>query len=59
MTRKDCAAYLQTQPEGAFVIRDSAATPGWHMLAVKTGSDIVHEKIRFTEDGQVPAVGVK
>jgi len=52
MTRKDCAAYLQTQPEGAFVIRDSAATPGWHMLAIKTGGDIVHEKIRFTEDGQ-------
>jgi len=52
MTRKDCSAYLQTQPEGAFVIRDSAATPGWHMLAVKNGDDVVHEKIRYTEDGQ-------
>jgi len=52
MSRKDCTTYLLTQPEGAFVIRDSAATPGWHMLAVKNGDDVVHEKIRYTEDGQ-------
>jgi hypothetical protein len=52
MSRKDCTEYLESQGEGAFVIRDSAATPGWHMLAVKTSSEVVHEKIRYTEDGQ-------
>jgi hypothetical protein len=52
MSRKDCTEYLESQGEGAFVIRDSAATPGWHMLAVKTNNEVVHEKIRYTEDGQ-------
>lgn len=52
MTRKECTQYLLGQGEGAFVIRDSTATPGWHMLAVKTANEVIHEKIRYTEDGK-------
>ena len=52
MTRKECTQYLLAQGEGAFVIRDSAATPGWHMLGVKTANEVIHEKIRYTEDGK-------
>eukprot|EP00041_Stephanoeca_diplocostata_P039671 m.1637402 g.1637402 ORF g.1637402 m.1637402 type:complete len:1970 (-) comp25810_c0_seq1:222-6131(-) len=47
MSRKDCAAYLSQQGEGAFVVRDSDANPGWHMLGVKTQNKVVHEKIRL------------
>jgi hypothetical protein len=51
MTRRDCTQYLMMQGEGAFIIRDSSATPGWHMLGVKTANEVIHEKIRYTEDG--------
>ncbi len=51
MTRKECTQYLMAQGDGAFVIRDSAGTPGWHMLSVKTSNEVIHEKIRYTEDG--------
>jgi hypothetical protein len=51
MTRKECTQYLLGQGEGAFIIRDSTATPGWHMLGVKTANNVIHEKIRYTEDG--------
>lgn len=50
MTRKDCATYLSGQGEGAFVVRDSDANPGWHMLGVKTRNQVVHDKIRFTTE---------
>jgi hypothetical protein len=40
------------QGEGAFIIRDSSATPGWHMLGVKTANEVIHEKIRYTDDGK-------
>jgi hypothetical protein len=56
MTRKDCTQYLLAQGEGAFIIRDSAATPGWHMLGVKTSNQVLHEKIRFTDDGKYELV---
>ena len=52
MTRKDCTQYLMMQGEGAFIIRDSSATPGWHMLGVKTANEVIHEKIRYTDDGK-------
>jgi hypothetical protein len=52
MTRKDCTQYLLAQGEGAFIVRDSAATPGWHMLGVKTRNEVIHDKIRFTEDNK-------
>ena len=59
MTRKDCTQYLMAQGEGAFVIRDSAATPGWHMLGVKTSNEVIHDKIRFTEDGKYEILSTK
>jgi len=48
MTRKECSDYLGPLGEGAFVVRDSEANPGWHMLGVKNQNDVVHEKIRLT-----------
>lgn len=51
LSRQETEEFLAEQVDGAFVIRDSAATPGWHMLAVKTHNAIVHEKIKMTEDG--------
>jgi len=51
MSRQECEEYLATQGEGAFVIRDSTFTPGWHMLGVKTGNAIVHERIKLQQDG--------
>jgi hypothetical protein len=59
MSRKECTNYLMDQGEGAFVIRDSAATPGWHMLGVKSNNEVLHEKIRFTEDGQYELMPTK
>jgi len=52
MSRKECTEYLIAQGEGAFVIRDSDANPGWHMLGVKTQNRVVHDKIRMTENGE-------
>jgi hypothetical protein len=51
LSRQETEEFLAEQVDGAFVIRDSAATPGWHMLAVKTHNAIVHEKIKMTDDG--------
>jgi hypothetical protein len=47
------------QGEGAFVIRASYATPGWHILGVKTSNEVIHEKIRFTEDGEYEMLPTK
>jgi len=51
MSRQECEEYLCSQGEGAFVIRDSSFTPGWHMLAVKTSNSIMHERIKLHADG--------
>jgi hypothetical protein len=51
MTRQECEDYLAGLGEGAFVVRESSFTPGWHMLAVKTGNTIVHERIKLNADG--------
>ena len=51
MSRQECEDYLNSQAEGAFVIRDSSFTPGWHMLAVKASSSILHERIKLHADG--------
>jgi hypothetical protein len=51
MSRQDCTTYLEGLGEGAFVVRDSQATPGWHMLCVKTQNQVVHDKIRLTDEG--------
>ncbi len=59
MSRKECTQYLMLQGEGAFIIRDSASTPGWHMLGVKTSNEVIHEKIRYTEDFQYEMIPSK
>lgn len=48
------------QGEGSFVVRDSDANVGWHMLGVKTSNRVVHDKIRLTEGGEyelLPSIG--
>ena len=59
MTRKECTQYLMAQGEGAFIVRDSSATPGWHIIGVKTSNEVLHEKIRYTEDGQYEMIPSK
>lgn len=59
MSRQECVGYLEGSGEGAFVIRDSAATPGWHMMGVKTGNEVMHEKIRRNDDGQYELMPTK
>jgi hypothetical protein len=51
MTRQECDEYLMRQGEGAFVVRDSPATPGWHVLGVKTRNQVMHDKIKLDTDG--------
>ena len=51
MTRQECEDFLGNHAEGAFVIRDSSFTPGWHMLAIKVSNSIVHERIKLNGDG--------
>jgi len=51
LSRQETTEMLREQTEGAFVVRDSKATPGWHILGVKTNNAVVHEKIRLTEEG--------
>ena len=51
MTRQECTETLMSADDGSFVVRDSKATPGWHMLGVKTSGAVVHEKIKMNEDG--------
>lgn len=50
-TRQETTNELLSAPEGSFIIRDSKATPGWHMLGVRTDQAVIHEKIKRTEDG--------
>jgi len=51
LNRNDATQQLAEQPDGAFVVRDSKATPGWHILGVKRGDAVLHEKIRMDEEG--------
>lgn len=51
LSRQDATDELLDCGEGAFVIRDSQATPGWHMLGVRTADAVVHDKIRRDENG--------
>jgi hypothetical protein len=51
LTRNDASDQLMDLDAGSFVVRDSKATPGWHLLAVKTEGAILHEKIRRGDDG--------
>lgn len=51
VSRKECTDTLQKKKEGAFIIRDSEANPGWHMIGVKTADNVVHDKIRLLGNG--------
>jgi len=52
INRAMCDTQLNGQGEGAFLVRDSQATQGWHMLAVKRADgSIIHDKIRQHQDG--------
>jgi hypothetical protein len=51
MTRQECTDHLMVAEPGTFVVRDSKATPGWHILGCKTEREVLHEKIRCTDDG--------
>jgi type II secretory pathway pseudopilin PulG len=51
MNRNDADVYLAGQGEGAFVVRDSSATPGWHLLCIKTQNKVLHDQIRMTDEG--------
>jgi len=60
LARQEATEELLGCPEGAFVIRDSQATPGWHMLGVRTADAVVHDKIRRDENGMyelLPSTG--
>jgi hypothetical protein len=52
MTRQEASSELANAAYGSFYVRDSKATPGWHILGVRTPQGVVHDKIRKTEDGQ-------
>lgn len=51
MTRAECTERLTEATPGTFFVRDSKATPGWHMIGVRTESAVVHEKIKRSDDG--------
>ena len=53
MTRKACTDHLMQRGQGAFVVRDSDANPGWFMIGVRCDNQVVHDKIRTTENGEV------
>jgi len=52
MTRGQADVHFSPLGDGAFVVRDSQATPGWHMLCIKTNGQVLHDKIRQTDDGK-------
>jgi hypothetical protein len=52
MSRQESSDHLDPLAEGAFVVRDSAATPGWHMMVLKHENTILHEKIMMNNDGE-------
>jgi len=52
MSRQDSTDHLDPLAEGAFVVRDSAATPGWHMMVIKHENTVLHEKVMLNNDGE-------
>jgi len=51
LNREEAEAYLFDMDVGSFVVRDSKATPGWHMFSIKKTNEIIHQKIRYTQNG--------
>jgi len=61
MSRKECSEALTGLGDGAFIVRDSESNKNWHMLGVKSENQVVHDKIRFTENQTyqlLPSIGV-
>jgi hypothetical protein len=52
MSRGQAVVHFGPLGDGAFVVRDSQATPGWYMLCIKTNNQLLHDKIRQTDDGK-------
>lgn len=51
MDNKECNEYLSSQADGSFIVRDSKATPGWHILSIRKSNIVVNEKIRVDNEG--------
>lgn len=56
LDRIEAESYLSDKNVGEFVVRESKATPGWHIFSIKKTTTVVHEKIRFTNDGMYEMV---
>ena len=48
--------FLEQKHEGAFIIRDSDQTSGWHKLCVKSQGTVVQDNIKQTHSGQYELV---
>ncbi len=56
-TKDDCVTQLAGAECGSFIVRDFTPTPGWHMIMIKTPSEVFSEKIRQTPEGLYQLVG--
>jgi hypothetical protein len=56
LDRIEAETYLSDKNVGEFVVRESKATPGWHIFSVKKTTSVVHEKIRLTNNGMYEMV---
>jgi hypothetical protein len=62
MSRQEASNFLMGATPGSFVVRDSKATPGWHILGVRTNCTVLHEKICLNDRGEyelMPSNGAK
>jgi hypothetical protein len=50
-SREESEDYLKDKEIGTFMIHDSKATPGWHIFSLKNDEGVLHEKIKYSEDG--------
>jgi hypothetical protein len=57
LSKEACVNRLQTAEVGAFIIRDFAPTPGWHMLHIKGSDEVLSEKIKINNEGLYQLVG--
>ena len=51
LDRTEAETYLSEMNTGTFVVRESKATPGWHIFSVKKVNEVIHQKIRLTNNG--------
>jgi len=48
--------FLESKHDGAFIIRDSEQTNGWHKLCVKSQGKVINDNIKQTHSGQYELV---